>query len=267
VVNSADSQIQSDGSPPPPKGPLPSPTGSLPSAEGSQSSAEGALTLPDGSPPSPGGAPPAPEGAAVTDKVEQRREMILAAATRHFAERGFHATDVQVLADELGVGKGTIYRTFGNKEDLFLAAVDRVMVLLRAAIDAGRGGISDPLEQITQAVRSYLAFFDTHPEFVELLIQERAVFRDRKEPTYFQHRQRNIGRWQTLYRALIDEGRVRDMPTDTITDVISSAVYGTMFTNYFSGRKKSLEQQAADVMDVVLHGILTAKGRGESPNA
>src|SRR5437867_4688042 len=56
-----------------------------------------------------------------------RQEEILEAAARLFAQHGYADTDTQLLADELGVGKGTLYRYFASKQDLFLAAVDRVM--------------------------------------------------------------------------------------------------------------------------------------------
>lgn len=197
------------------------------------------------------GRPPKP------DLAESRREQILAVATEHFARLGYHATDVQKLADSLNLGKGTVYRYFKCKGDLFLAAADRVMRLLRIRVDAVRAQEADPLDQIYRAVGEYLAFFDANPEFVELLIQERAVFRDRKTPTYFEHRERNSGRWQALYRELIEAGRVRPMPPETISDVLSSALYGAMFTNFFAGRRKSLEKQAADIVDIVFTGILS----------
>ena len=66
---------------------------------------------------------------------EQRREEILAAAVRLFAERGYAEADTQVLADMLGVGKGTLYRYFPSKRELFLAAVDGAMRKLKAAVD------------------------------------------------------------------------------------------------------------------------------------
>lgn len=197
----------------------------------------------------------------------QRREAMLDAATRHFAEHGYHGTDVQRLADELKTGKGTVYRHFPTKESLFLAAVDRVMVLLNARIDALRATATDPLALIAAAIVEYLAFFDAHPRFVELLIQERAVFRDRKKPTYFEHRERNVGRWRAMYRELIDAGRVRCIAPDRITDVISSALYGTMFTNFFAGRRKSLQTQASQIVDVVFNGILSTPERARRAGA
>ena len=66
-----------------------------------------------------------------------RREEILDAAARLFARHGYPETDTQLLADELGVGKGTLYRYFASKEELFFAAVDRAMEAIVAKARAG----------------------------------------------------------------------------------------------------------------------------------
>src|SRR5262245_16324215 len=162
-----------------------------------------------------------------------RREEILEAAARLFARHGYADTDTQLLADELGVGKGTLYRYFPSKRDLFLGAVDRVMRELCREIDACFAGIEDPLEQMMSAFEAYLTFFARRPEAVELLMQERAQFKDRKKPTYFEYREANAERWRGMWRSLIAQGRVRDMPVDQIRDAMSNLLYGTMFTNYF----------------------------------
>lgn len=190
-----------------------------------------------------------------------RQEEILEAAARLFAKNGYADTDTQLLADELGVGKGTLYRYFPSKRELFLAAADRAMRKARAEVEASMSGIDDPLDGILAAIHAYLTFFANHPEFVELLMQERAQFKDRKKPTYFEHREANVERWRNRYRSLIAAGRVREMPVERITDVISNLLYGTMFTNYFTGQQKSSEEQAREIFDVVFHGILSEEER------
>ncbi len=194
-----------------------------------------------------------------------RCEQILQAAAALFARHGFADTDMQLLAEHLNVGKGTLYRYFPSKQELFLAAVDRVMRQLHEHIEGSLEESDDPLEQIEAAIRTYLAFFAANPDFVELLIQERAIFKDRKKPTYFQHRETNIERWNALYRSLIAQGRIRPMPVERITGVLSDLVYGTMFTNYFTGRHKPFEEQARDILDVVFHGILSDTERRRRP--
>lgn len=195
------------------------------------------------------------------DLPGRRRGAIIKAATQLFARDGYSNTDLQDVADRLDVGKGTLYRYFPSKRELFQAAVDNVMIGMRKAIDDATSGAEDPMDRIGLAIRSYLKFFHDHPENVELLIQERAEFRDRKQPTYFAYREVNIEHWREMYRTLIREGRIRDIPVDRVLDVIGDLIYGTMFTNYIAGRKKSLVEQADGIIDLIFDGILTPMER------
>jgi AcrR family transcriptional regulator len=193
--------------------------------------------------------------------VSDRREEILDAATELFAEHGYSDAVTQELVERLQVGKGTVYRHFPSKRDLFLAAVDRVMRRSRERIDIVLEGIDDPFERVSTAIRTFLEFFAEHPRFVELLVQERALFKDRTTPTYFQHREKNVARWRALYETLIADGRVRDISTERITNVITDMIYGTIFNNYFAGRTKPAEDQARDLLDILYMGILSDSER------
>ena len=196
------------------------------------------------------------------ERRQQRREEILRVATKLFARHGFADTDVQVIADRLHVGKGTVYRHFASKEELFLAVVDRGMQQLKQTVDAATSQTGQSLEKVAVGIRAYLTFFDEHPEIVELLIHERALFRDRRKPTYFVHRESNVGQWRALFSELIGAGVIRDTPVERITDVISGLLYGTMFTNFFAGRAKPLANQCQDILDIVFRGLLVDRAEG-----
>jgi AcrR family transcriptional regulator len=207
--------------------------------------------------------------AELDDRLSSRREEILVQAARLFAEHGYSNCDTQLLAETIGVGKGTVYRYFPSKRALFLAAADRVMRMLREHVESRIGDEMDSFERIRHGIRAFLEFFAEHPAFVELLMQERAQFKDRTRPTFMEHREVNVERWRDIYRELIARGEVRQMPVERITDVVGNLLYGTIFTNYFSGRAKSPESQAQDILDVVFNGILTDAQRhrqnGELP--
>lgn len=195
---------------------------------------------------------------------QERRDGILEAAIGLFARCGYTDTDLQVLADELGIGKGTLYRHFGNKERLFLAAVDRVMRHLKEVIDGRIADVEEPLDRIAEAIRAYIEFFDAHPNAVEMLIQERAHFRDRKRPTYFEHREKNIEPWRDLYRDLIAAGHLREFDAARMSDVVGDLCYGTMFVRYIAGRRRPPAQVADDMIDILFHGILSEQQRSAS---
>lgn len=191
----------------------------------------------------------------------RRRAAILDAASGVFALRGYRDTNLQNVADALGVAKGTLYLYYASKEELFLAAVDQGMVRLREHVRGTYKDVADPLDRLAVAIRAYLEFFKAHPDLAELLIQERAEFRDRKAPTYHEHRRTNEAVWRDVFAGLIAAGRVRDVPVERILDVIGDMVYGTMFTNHFTGRHKPLAQQAEDIVDVLFFGLLTPAER------
>src|SRR3954447_26255561 len=66
----------------------------------------------------------------VTDEPPERadaarnRRRILAAAEKLFAERGVACTSMDAIAAEAGVGKGTLFRRFGDRATLALAVLD-----------------------------------------------------------------------------------------------------------------------------------------------
>src|SRR5262245_50184837 len=125
--------------------------------------------------PNPQAPPRKPGRPRDPDLEARRRSEILAAAAATFADTGFAATDVQVIADRVGVSKGTIYRYYPTKEALFLAAVETGLDELSSEMDAiFDDPTADPIGQMAAAIRGYLAFFARRPEMAELFIQERA---------------------------------------------------------------------------------------------
>ena len=212
---------------------------------------------------SPGPGRPKDDGLAA-----RRREEILRHAIRHFARAGYFEADLDAVAADVGCAKGTLYRYFASKAELFQQSVDLVM---RGLLERTRSCPSDdPLEQVVHAVRSYLAYFDAHPEYVELLIQERAAFRDRQQATYFVYRDTATAHWTQRHLQLMEQGRMRKIPVQRVHDVIGDLLYGTIFTNYFAGRGKPLDQQVSDVLDVLFNGLLvcrdlTATTEGQKP--
>jgi AcrR family transcriptional regulator len=60
-----------------------------------------------------------------TERREETRELLLEAASRMIAKRGFHATSLDSIAEEAGFSRGAVYYNFADKEELFLELLDR----------------------------------------------------------------------------------------------------------------------------------------------
>lgn len=69
-------------------------------------------------------------------RADGRRDRILDAAMRSFAEHGYRGTRVEDIAAEVGVAKGTVFLDFGSKDELFLAVFQRAVASLPAWLDA-----------------------------------------------------------------------------------------------------------------------------------
>lgn len=188
-------------------------------------------------------------------RAAERRGAILAAAIPLFARGGFAGVEVDAIATAAGCAKGTIYRYFENKESLFRACVDRVMTGLLERTEAP--GEPDLVRRIEFGVRAYLAYFEDHPEYIELLIQERAGFRDRERPSFYEFQARRHAEAMPEIGAMMEAGRLRRMDPQRVLDVLGNVLYGTIFTNHFAGRTISLDEQAGTILRVVLVGLLT----------
>lgn len=100
----------------------------------------------------------------------ERRERILRAAAEVFAEKGVEHATVDDVAERAGMGKGTIYRRIGSKEDLLMllckTAAEQVAETMAAAIKKR----SDPILQLKEAVNALCDFYEEHLDLAILLI-------------------------------------------------------------------------------------------------
>jgi AcrR family transcriptional regulator len=73
--------------------------------------------------------------------IERRRRELVEAAYRVFARKGYAATGVADIVEELGVGRGTFYRYFDNKRDILLSALDYGADRMISAMSDGDVGV------------------------------------------------------------------------------------------------------------------------------
>ncbi len=198
-----------------------------------------------------------------SQRKNDRRQAIVETAARLFARRGYADCEMERVAAALRVAKGTLYLYFPGKQELFFACVDWGMAeMQRHIFEAAEEGLP-PLKRISRAIRAYLEFFDQHPEYVELMIQERAIFRDRKKGTYFEHRDQIRPYFGQIYEQLQRDGILRsDLPVKRMLDAIGAMLYGTMFFNHAAGRSTTIDAQYRSLMTAIFGGLMTDAGKG-----
>jgi TetR/AcrR family fatty acid metabolism transcriptional regulator len=111
-----------------------------------------------------------------------RRTQILDAATKVFAERGFHRTTIRDVAKAAGVADGTIYNYFENKTALLLGILDRLNETERRDEDLARAADMDLREFSRQYVRQRLAIFtEDNAQAFQVVLSEALVDRELRE--------------------------------------------------------------------------------------
>jgi AcrR family transcriptional regulator len=98
-----------------------------------------------------------------------RGEQILETAARLFDKRHYHEVRMEDLAAQAGVAKGTLYRYFQDKEDLYIALLLSATLRFCKEMDVALEGVKCPEEKIRIFLRRSVAFFDEYPYFLDLM--------------------------------------------------------------------------------------------------
>ena len=103
--------------------------------------------------------------------ISGKRQEILKAALELITEHGFHGAPIAAIAERAGVGAGTIYRYFANKDilitELFQELHDKICAQLLAGYEAEQSCRQRFLHLSTALLR----YFITHPQEFRYLEQ------------------------------------------------------------------------------------------------
>src|SRR5580693_6559030 len=132
---------------------MPSPT----SAPSPASAATPASALSSEPAPSPESAGPRARRTQA-DRSAATREALVAAGRRLFAETGFADVSTDAIVAAAGVTRGALYHQFADKPALFDAVLEAVEadIARRLADEVAAAGVSDPVEALRHAVRTWL---------------------------------------------------------------------------------------------------------------
>ena len=155
---------------------------------------------------------------------EDKRRVILDAALRVFAGRGYAAARISDIATEAGVGKGTVYLYFDSKEDLlmgvFETCVDDMLSMIDELATSGVG----PAEGLRAFFDGALRLVASNVELIDLFEQRIFFSSDTLR-----------ARGTALFRSMIDRVAAKVTPEiktalvlDYDTEVIVTAIVGAL---------------------------------------
>jgi AcrR family transcriptional regulator len=145
---------------------------------------------------------------------------MLHAAETLFTSRRLHEITLEEVAERAGVGKGTIYRYFRDKDDLFFEVVnsgfDELCELVGRRMP-GPGGFD---RQLLEVCRQVGRFFDARRQLLGIMqLEENRMYfcRGRVHERLMAQRRRLLDAMARLIRHGVDEGFVRrDVPPEAL---------------------------------------------------
>ena len=180
-------------------------------------------------------------------QLDERREQLLEAGSRLFAEHAYEEISMQQIAKAAGVSKALLYHYFPSKIDLFKAAVAEKAAELQALIEPSREG--EPLEQLRGILGAYLAWIEANARTWSKLMQSAASLPEAQEliETSRQHTLEMALRTLTgggdprpalrtalrgwlgyMDAAILDWVRMRDLTLEQLRELLVSAFVGSL---------------------------------------
>lgn len=101
-----------------------------------------------------------------------RRELIEAAATEVFAERGYQGASIGEIAARSGVTPPVVYDHFASKRDLYRRLLERHFAELREVWRVSFPGDDPPERRMARSFDAWFAYIETHPFACRMLFRE-----------------------------------------------------------------------------------------------
>lgn len=185
-----------------------------------------------------------------------KRKIILETGAKLFAEKGYHATRMQDIADVLDLQKGSLYYYFPSKEALLFTMLEtelsHALVTMRAIVSSS----SSALSKIEQAIVAHLKVFHRYPDIYSIYLFEKLNTINQEAATKVDQIGRDIESiWKILLQEGIEEGELKaDIDVDLTTKAILGMCNMTLIWFDVNGRL-TIEQTAQQFTHLIFDGL------------
>jgi len=195
---------------------------------------------------------PLPASATRGRRTQDSRARLLAAGRKLFVERGYHATRPQDISREAGLGHGTFYLHFADKQACFLAFVEDA----RAELDAHlkdqtdqSGDLETTVRTSLQAIHDYSA---QHPGVLDTAMMDASLIAADEA-----HQETLVDRWAVQWSAALRRryGDGTDLDEED-AGIIGAAIVGMIHEGSAYARRHGKSPQRT--MEVLTRIIVSA---------
>jgi AcrR family transcriptional regulator len=188
-----------------------------------------------------------------------RREEILKAAERVFAEKGFHSSTVAEIAKEAEFAIGTLYQFFQNKEDLYYTMMIEKFDLLYSTLRTEVNKSKKCVEKLKLLVEAMFSFVEENVDFFKIFSMELNVLKPSMENKLREQLILKHFAYIKLMSDVIKEGMREGIFKKGNPDDYSSTLSGMMnifsFNWILNQQKDALKAKATFIINLFLHGV------------
>jgi len=202
----------------------------------------------------------------VVSPKRDRREDILQASLKLFAEKGFHGTSMRDIARAADITEGLIYHYFTNKRDLFTAIIEEhsFLPLLRSLPDLGEW--LDTRELLLVLARGFFDVLHRNEDLTRLLLQEVQVFPEEKEAFFADAVKESIEALAKVLEDRMSEKARRQVDPAVIARIFFNSLLAFFVEQQILGGKHIVpaDEQAyvEHLVDMVVKRMGVSKRRG-----
>jgi AcrR family transcriptional regulator len=204
-----------------------------------------------------------PRRDAVRDLIGRaRREQIVGAATRVFAEKGFRRSTTREVARAAGVSEGTIYNYFEDKDALLLAILDRLNETERRAADFEEGMATDFRSFLEQYLRRRMSLIWENREVFRVVLSEMLVNVELRDRYLRQVVDPTMRIAEENFRSRMEQGEVRETDAPLAMRSMAGSVLGVLVLGLLGDEEiYSRSDEVPDILaGLLIHGLGAAEG-------
>jgi AcrR family transcriptional regulator len=191
-------------------------------------------------------------------EFQARRQEILAAATRLFANQGYHGTSMSEIAREAEFSTGSLYNFFRNKEELYFELLQEKISLLETRVYAVLEGPAGVLDKLGTFVDVLLHFFEAERDFFRIFAEQRGQFelsaKGQFADVIHERYEKYLGAMVNLMRQGIEEGIFKALNPAELALILMGILNTMLFIYVNSKDSYSLKDKRAVILDVFLSG-------------
>jgi AcrR family transcriptional regulator len=179
--------------------------------------------------------------------IESRRDALLTAMIRAVGRKGYEATSVADVIEEAGTSRTTFYKHFDDKHDCFLAAYERMVDQIFAAIVAECDGERPWISRVRKGLGTLIQIFALEPELARTAVVEVAAAGADARKLHWDA----LNRFQGYLEAGRELGPDKELP-EQISVMAVGAVSGLIFDELVAGRTEQLPELMPDLLFAML---------------